>query len=146
MKEKLDFVTNSSSCSFVAWGITSDVEEFKEKYGKKLFELHRKKQDEKAQKNGAMMPVIQSTEDIQKEYEEFLSDDFTWSVEKVLNGFEVAQIYYDDAIMIGKSPFSIGENQTNEEYKQEICDGLNKIGMDIKPSELDAIEESWMDG
>jgi len=146
MKEKLDFVTNSSSCSFVAWGVHLDKNDFKEKYGKKLFELHKKKQDYKAKSNGAMMAVHQTKEEIQSEYEDFINEDFIWNVESTLDGVNVASPYYGDDIMIGKSPFSIGEKQTKEEYKQEICDELNKFGMDIKPSELSAIEEAWMDG
>ena len=152
MKKKLDFVTNSSSCSFVAWGISIDIDKLKEKYGRNIFEIYKRKQDEtkhkKVMKQGAFMtvPSEDSKEKIEEEYNEFIdNDDFSWEIESCLGGLEVQHMPYEDEIMIGKSPFSIKEEQSLKEFKQEICDQFKTIGMDIKPNELGQIEECWMD-
>jgi len=155
MKRKLDFITNSSSCSFVVWGITTDVDVLKKKCGKQLFKLFKekeaKKEAEKAirvKKSGALFsaPNKPSKEELTKEYEEFINDDdFAWTVESHLDGLEVQHMPYEDDLMIGKSPFSIKEDQTMKEFKQEICDKFKSMGMDLEPNELHQIEECWMD-
>ena len=151
MKKKLDFITNSSSASFVAWGISIDVDELKEKYGRKLFEIYKQKQSEKnkikhdkAMNQGAFM-TVPSKEDEEPKYEDFLEDDFTWSVEECLDGLDTRQMPYEDEMMIGKSPFSIKEDQSLKEFKQEISEKFKTAGMDIKPDQLYQIEECWMD-
>jgi len=151
MKKKSDFVTNSSSCSFVAWGIGIDTEELKEKYGRNIFDIYKRKQDKtkhkKAMKQGAFMvvPSDEAKEKLEIEYDEFLNDDFVWEVEKCLDGLEIQNMPYEDQVMIGKSPFSIKEDQSLKEFKQEICEKFKLIGMDIKPDELGQIEECWTD-
>jgi len=151
MKRKLDFITNSSSCSFVAWGISIDTDTLKEKYGQNIFKIYKKKEDEKKHKKalnqGAFMtvPSEDSKEKLEAECESFLNDDFVWSVEECLDGLEIQNMPYEDEVMIGKSPFDIKEDQSLKEFKQEICDKFKLIGMDIKPDELGQIEECWMD-
>jgi len=151
MKRKLDFITNSSSCSFVAWGISIDTDTLKEKYGQNMFKLYKQKEDEKKHKKamnqGAFMtvPSEDSKEKLEKEYEDFLNDDFVWSVESCLDGLEIQKEPIEDKVMIGKSPFSIKEDQSLKEFKQEICDKFKLIGMDLKPDELGQIEECWED-
>ena len=154
MKKKLDFITNSSSASFIAWGITMDVETLKKKFGKKLFEIYKKKQSEekhdKALKQGAFM-VVPSNEDKEKlavEYDEFLEDgDFVYTCESIFEDvdLDVRSMPYEEDVMIGESPFSIGPDQTLNEFKQVICDKFKKCGIDMKPKDLYQIEECWMD-
>ncbi len=151
MKRKLDFITNSSSCSFVAWGVSIDTDTLKEKYGQNIFKIYKQKEDKKkhkkAMRQGAFMtvPSKDSKEKLEKEYEEFINDDFVWLVEGCLDGLELQNILDEDVVMIGKSPFSIKEDQTLKEFKQEICDKFKLIGMNINPDELSRIEECWMD-
>ena len=104
MKKKIDFITNSSSCSFVAWGISIGVETLKEKYGKKIFEIYKQNQDKtkhnKAMKSGAFMivPSKDSKEKLEKEYKEFLEDDFSYSIEECIDDLEVQHMPYEDEI------------------------------------------------
>ncbi len=154
MKKKLDFITNSSSTSFIAWGITMSGEELKKECGKELFKIHKQKQEKEkhgnALKQGAFM-VIPSDEDKNKlaiEYDEFLEDDeFIWTCESIFEdvGLDVRQMPYEDEVMIGKCPFSIKPDQTLNEFKQEICDKFKQAGVDMKPDKLGQIEECWMD-
>jgi hypothetical protein len=153
MKKKMDFVTNSSSTSFIAWGITMDLETLKEKYGKGLFKLYQARQDkkkhEKAMKQGAMFTVPSSVapEKEEEDYLKFLEDDFTWSIEGVIedSGLNCRSMPYEDELMIGRCPFSIKPDQTLTEFKQDICNSFKQCGIDMTPDQLGQIEECWMD-
>jgi hypothetical protein len=150
----MDFVTNSSSTSFIAWGITIANDELKEKYAKGLFEIYKqlqaKKKHGKAMKQGAFMvvPSNDSQEKLDEEFEEFIQDeDFAWTLEGVFDevGLDVRGMPYEDELMIGKCPFSIKPDQTLKEFKQEISDKFQKLGINVKPEDLGQIEECWMD-
>jgi len=151
MKQKQDFITNSSSCSFVAWGISMNAEALKETCGKRLFELKQRKDDlekaKKATESGAFMVIKSDLKEDPKELEEFLEDvDFVWEIESLIPGLDVQTMPYEDEIMIGESPFAQKPNQTLTEFKQDISDKLTDLGIETKPDELLQIEECWMDG
>lgn len=156
MKKKMDFITNSSSTSFIAWGVNMEIDDLKKSYGRKLFRLikieENKNKHKKALSQGSFITIPTKIEEdstkAESEYQEFLDDpDIVWSIENLFEnaGLMVRQMPYEDSIMIGKCPFSMKPDETLNEYKQDICDRFKKCGMNITPENLYSIEECWMD-
>ena len=134
MKIKMDFVTNSSSTSFVAWGITIESSELKEKYGEKIFKRHH---------------LILEPELYNRDLNEFINGDFDYEVLDMIEkdtGLHARWMYDYDEMMIGMSPFKMKDDETLEAFKQRIVEAFHTAGLDdIKVEELGEIEECWMD-
>lgn len=133
MKVKSDFITNSSSTSFIVWGIIIDEDELKEKYGEKIF---------------ASKHVILGPDIVNKAKDDFFNEDFYYNFYKLAEeqGLKVNQMDYEPEIMIGVSPFKMKEDQTLKQFKEEIIKCFHKIGINIESNELYTIEECWRDG
>lgn len=126
MKFKMTEVTNSSSTSFVVWGIEMDMDELRDKYGEGLAELRE---------DGGSV-------------EDFLEDsDFFWSAETIMSkaGLEASKQFYDDRVMIGVSPFKMKDDETLQQFKERICKMFEQSNMSVEPGELYHIEECWED-
>jgi len=133
MKTKMDFVTNSSSTSFVAWGISMERSELSEKYGEAIYKYLKTNGDDRIKKD---LETIS--------FEEFCYDiyEYVWDG---IAGLDTAARWEDD-IMIGGSPDDMKSDQTKNEFKQEICENFAKIGIEMTPETLEWIQEGWMDG
>lgn len=122
MKIKTDFVTNSSSSSFVVMGIHVDMDKVD----------ISKMQNIKSKRTFTI-------EDFMEDPYEYLDPhlkgtDLTWSS---------GSCYDDDDLMIGICYTSMGDDETLGEFKQRVRDQVKeRLGYDATPGH---IEECWMD-
>ena len=132
MKRKLDFITNSSSVSYVGWGVYLSKEDIEnDKFLKKCFENYKTR----SYANQSMT------------FEEFKSEpkEATYYLSKDDN--EILKFSSgpcgDSYFIIGPSG-SMKDDQTLKEFKEQIIKELSEFG--IKVDKLAFIEESWRDG
>lgn len=121
MKLRLGFVSNSSSSSFVAWGIRVD----KEDLIKVVKENH--------------------TDEINCDPDDVGRYDLAEIVlENTALDYHIVE--YADDICAGMCPFQMKPNQTLFEYKQEIVAEFKKVGITVTTDEIHSIEECSYDG
>lgn len=134
MKIKMGFVTNSSSTSFIAWGMQYETSELKELFGELLYE--KAKESGECEYN-TLEKFLDNYNDIEYEVQNLC--------EKV--GLDCRSWYDADMTYIGISPFNMKSNQTLDEYKIGIIEKFNKLGItDIDKDSLIQIEECWYNG
>lgn len=137
MRIKEDFVTNSSTTSFIVWGVSNDLHELKK--NKKIMDMIYDKYV--SEENGEILP--------REEYFAELHEEDEWSfrdqLERIFSKYGLESIVapYDSIIFIGMDPFSIGDNETGLEFKMRVKNALDELDISGEPGR---IEEAWMDG
>jgi hypothetical protein len=119
MKIRQGFVSNSSSTSFLLYGIVVEESELFEKYKSEL------------------------TPEELEEWENGDFDEQYFVEQKIGEGYSVKHPYESDSYYIGKSWDEIKNEQTRKEFTEEIENRLSKLGFNKK---CDTWSEAWYDG
>lgn len=126
MKQKLDFVTNSSSTAFCIWGMTLSYgfDDFPEKIKKIAYDMY-------VQSTTKFSPTFVS-------YEEFLEDpagyDAYWNLEEFFSKIDLAFMWYPEleGLYIGIAPHQMDKNKTIQEGLDETKKKFEEHGFEIK--------------
>lgn len=135
MKLKFNFVTNSSTSCFIAFGIETEIEDIIDNHRDAIFDYYIKQ-----------CSKLGFTPDSKEEL--FSGGSEEW--ESIRDWIDT--VHLDSAIMvnsswimIGKSPFKMKEDQTIREFKFEIAESFKELGFNIGPDDLNQIENAWED-
>ncbi len=122
MKLKQDFVTNSSTTCFVAWGVSYNHFDFTRDNKEKLKVLYEKKHSK-----------------------EMSDDDYYEAMELLFESSDLEHaVYYDGDWMGIGMPFTrMKDEETFGEFKERVKTELQKIGITDTPV---YVEEAWRDG
>jgi hypothetical protein len=137
MRIKLDFVTNSSSSSFIVWGVSIDKNNL-QNYDILTDKIYNE-----------YLLRLRAGEDEILTKQEFFEQDDIYEVFKYLNivllkyGLSYAAPYDYEVIYIGIDPFEIEDHETGLEFKERVEKALKAVGIKEKPRR---IEEAWQDG
>jgi len=122
MKLKQDFITNSSTVCFVAWGLSYNCYDFTEENKEKMKVLYEKKYNEPMPDEFSSTPIELLLENTSLEY----------------------AIFYDgDWVGIGMPFTKMKDEETFGEFKERVKADFLKIGISDNPV---YIEEAWRDG
>ena len=125
MKIRADFVSNSSSSSFVLWGISFDTDNLVEKL-----------------RDAGLVPARpdDGEDHVNEDIEEFL-DNRKIPYDEYVFGYD------DNFIAFGLSPTCMKDNETLKEFKARVVDKLKSYGISVDdPSKIEFIKGVDADG
>ena len=155
MKIKTDFTTNSSSSSFVCWGVSEDEIENSEKLKLKAFEtnlLRHKKQLAKDSTHSFSKKIIEEMESFTTDEEKIeyviengLDDEMPAPLSKGGPGED-----YGDSKFVGICPTTFEKQfpeMTFGEIREFVAKKINELsGTNFSADDITYYEEGWRDG
>jgi len=132
MKRKIDFVTNSSSTSFIGWGtiISDEIKDLPAMFQTIMYDKYCKSESGSWKNNDL-------TFDDYLIYSDWVDD-----LDGILREYNIqCQITGYDGVVIGLHPKDLDENKTLKETKDEIKRILENLGLKI--SNIEFIEKTW---
>ncbi len=136
MKIKTDFVTNSSSVSFIVWGVSYDMGIIIELIGDKVYNYFINESEKNKE--------IISKEEFFKNSDMFR--DYLMSFIEQANLENSFEQYDYDYINIGRSPFKMKPCQTLINFKEEIQKDFENLGLKVTIDQIQSIIDCWYDG
>lgn len=136
MKIKTSFVTNSSSTSFVGWGLdlSGDDNPMYKNFIKTILKDYKKEIMDIFPK-ASLKYFEQHPMDLMECFEFLKSELLEFSLGPELEHFFIAA-----------HPIKMKNNETLLEFKQDIVSELERFGIKTKIENLIFIEEEWFDG
>ena len=127
MKIRTGFVSNSSTSSFLIYGVALDWSE--------VLDLLKK---------GETSEAVDADEDEEDDYEEDEYDNVYEALEEALKDTDIEEhIPYDDQVYIGLSWSGVCDNETGKQFKDRASEQIAKVfGKEMSCSTL---EEAWHD-
>lgn len=132
MKIKLDFVTNSSTTSFVVYGVELSDSDLMTNLILALTLSNINDTDNIPYAKGKNVTV----ESICKMVGEDGDIDYIQNVFRVL-GIEIERDWDSGYSYAGVSPFSIGDNETGAEFRQKVKERLASVGITKEPTNIE---------
>lgn len=132
MKIKKGFVTNSSSTSFCCWGIETESKNIPEEILKKGYDLYLNRKEDKRFRWSMVRDDENDIpyDEFKEEVLEYGSQLYTEYITSQFDDLKLDSIFSYDRFYIGRSPFTMRENETLGSFLEILKIDLREAGFE----------------